>query len=311
VYCQLLANTLRAALAAFDSPAITTYHFAGHSLGGAVTEIVVQNYFGNDGSKIADFMTFGSPKPGNRYFATKSIFNQLVRWMTMGDVIPAAMPHAGDAPFAQQILGPTITAISDFNAQPPGGILLGPMGMNQAADGEHPNGGIYEADLVTWFNGGNGVLADPHQIQEYGSQIMAHILPMADVSSLKDKVIFEEGQPPLTTIAAFIDIEEGLKALSQPANLMGAAMVAIIPKLDQPIVIKMGSNHALKWMGFIISVHPTRVNAKIAKKHIVSALKRLQTSLEWNTPNLSNALANYLAAASSPVGGFRPIPAPL
>lgn len=280
--------------------------FAGHSLGGAIAEVMIGDRITDGLRAVSQVCTFGAPKPGNSTLARLVDTVERARWMSSDDPVPILPPTVDDTPFV--LLAYALWSVIRFGnfVHPSGGISINPQGqINQAV---LPPDALLNVSgsLAGWLLAIDGSSSSGHHITSYMGRLSlwlaAHPTPVAVPQGGPRE------QPNATGNSRIVNAERVrvTNAIRESADSRPSEHVQI-PDTRLVRVRREGALYLVVWNENVIATASRRRTAQGLARRLNDTLRSLQHQPLINLPELRAQLTAYLDAAASPSGGFSPV----
>jgi len=280
--------------------------FVGHSLGGVIAQAAAAMWKRSRPSNAVLSVTFGSPRVGDRRFASTQSQNSNTRWMNDDDPVPLLPPSIPASISYAVGLGNEVIGRWEQFIHGGGGVILDSNG--NPAPGELPPLGHIAggASLANWVLKTAQAGSSAHQMSAYYdrlNQLVNRVAPAMPASVREAPAEPSRTNDRHTHNAqtdAFIATIVHTGALQQNGPL-------IVP-LDRPFkTIKFDGLWWVTFGGQLVAVGPTRKRAGRMAVLGNDFLRRIQRQAGVDTVALKQLFGEYLDAASIPDNGFSPV----
>lgn len=279
---------------------------AGHSLGGAASEVLTLRQTSLGVTFGMSCVTYGSPKPGPDTFSSACDGLDICRWMNDDDPVPFIPPHQTQAPLYFALLDNVGRLNCNRYCQTRGGVNLFVHGDVSTRDLPSHDLENVQLNIGAWLVSLALGTSSPHAMGEYNARLFDRRgLSLGNPPPVRPTT--HSGKPEeASTRENARAADEALNAL----NLLireGNNTPTVIPRQAAFTYQKVG----LVWCTFLhgdqIAVGPTRRRASRLANLGNQFVKRLQTEGIVHTNALSYALSEYLRQATNPDGDFKPV----
>jgi hypothetical protein len=277
---------------------------SGYSYGGALAEVLAAMLTSTPSSSSAQIVTWGSPRPGDSTLAALLQRWPLRRLMCDSDPVPRFPPHLGEAPAANVAVGLSGAQQWARYVQPGGGVILPQSGSLVSSPLPRLFFPIADADLALWVTGNDTFRGRGHALTTYAQRIAA--ADPADPTTAATLALPVGVEPDVSvTVEAFNAVAAEVAAHDDTPLVEGNSVFGYVPPEYRASVTTIGGKYNVEWMGRLVAVGRTKSNAHSIAKYQNAWLRRLQTAASANHTTFSEALVDFLAAASS-MPGFSP-----
>jgi len=304
-YFRARATALENALAALGYTEGKQWVMAGHSLGGALAEIITADRVQAGLRNSTCLCTFGAPKPFDVEGARQVAIERRARWMASDDPVPLVCPTTDDT---LSIL----LAYSWWTCQRFGNFCHGADGISispQAvltpavlpADAQMNASG----SLAGWLLAVDGSSSSGHHLTSYLARLSlwlqqhpgAQPLPSAGpaeppAGSGNRRLLTRQEQQLAANITAF----QHRQNLGEPS----------LPAQQVFNVRRFGRTFTVTFGGEVVAVSGSRRGAHQLARTFNAALRSLQHQAVVDTTNLTEQFREYLSLATDAASGFSP-----
>ncbi|MFZ1006815.1 MAG: hypothetical protein WAN65_08265 [Candidatus Sulfotelmatobacter sp.] len=278
----------------------------GHSLGGALAECLAYFALAQTGLLALSVITYGSPRPGWQAFCNTLSGVDICRWMNDDDPVPCVPPRQNQAGLYFATLNNPGRLAANAYVQTRGGLELFTDGSAAAADTPGPASISLQTNLAAWLISVIQNVATHHSMPEYINRLQARqtsslVAVPAPPGSTHSGTPVRQSQHLMQQIAS-----EALATL-RANTVAGNIDPVVIPDGKAFTYAKEGGVWVTLLRGSLFSIGPTRRAASGLAARGNRFLDRLQSEGQVNTEALELALSDYLADATDPNQGFRPV----
>lgn len=279
---------------------------AGHSLGGAIGEVLAGrlNAIGMSGN--LSLITFGSPRPGPVEFSRTLNGIDVCRWMTTLDVVPQIPPRQNQCPIFFMLLSQPGRLNANRYVQVRGGVVISDSGEVRNADVTDSVSPDLQYNLGAWLLALVRNASSPHNMSSYQSALLARrseTIGTVLVSSGTHGPGVPVADPPNIVRRQVAQTSSNLNSNVREGN----QTATVIPKAKAFQYSKLGPSWCVFFNGEMVAIGPTRKKAGGLANRGNQFLRRLQT-MGLNDPDaLSGALLTYMRDASADGEGFSPV----
>jgi len=269
---------------------------AGHSLGGATSEVLALRLIPTRPAGTLSLVTFGSPRPGFVEFANAIEVIDLCRWMTDTDPVPQIPPRQDQSPVFFALLSQRGRLNANQYVQPHGGTVIYADGDTAARDVPNAVTPQLQFNIASWLLNLSTDPQSPHSINTYNVRLFA-------------RRGFNLGNPPAapTTHGPGMPVDDSPAVVRSNANHAvrqlnavtreGNVGVVVIPPAKRFTYSKIGGVWCVFFDESFVAVGPTRKKAGGMVNKGNQLLRRLQTMGVVDPNALPDALQAYLSSA--------------
>lgn len=304
-YFEARAEALINTLAALGYPTGKRWVLTGHSLGGALCEIITVDRVASGYRNLTTVCTFGACKPTDTEGARHLAIESRCRWMNTDDPVPLVCPTTEDT---LSIL----LAYSWWTCQRFGNFVHGPDGIGLSPQAVLspailPVDALMNASgsLAGWLLAVDGSSSSAHHLTTYLARlslwIAAHPAPTtlpaagpaeAPQGSGTRRLLTRQEQQLATNITAFQQRQNQGEVAVPPTQLFR------VRRLGRIFTVTFGEE--------VIAVNGNRRGAHQLARTFNAAFRSLQHQAVVDTTNLQQQLAEYLGLAVDAGSGFLP-----
>jgi len=278
---------------------------AGHSLGGAVTEVLVGATYHYRKTGDVTSVTFGACKPGSRDLNRLLTNSRRVRWMATDDPVPLLPPTPEDTLSVYAVY--PVLAVARFNnfVQPSGGMSISPLANISPAvlpvDAQMNAAG----SLAGWLLAVDGSSSSAHHLTSYRNRFAANIAqqdqrftrlpepaPAEEVERLPAAEMTRQQRETVAVLNEVSAEQRRVKLAIPPASLFS--------------VHRVGKLYEIRFNGGVVGIHTRRKSALKLAREFNEALRFLQLSPLVNVEELQARLTTYFNKATLAGQGFTP-----
>lgn len=303
-YDQISDNVVAAALAnnLLQQPNIVC---AGHSMGGAVAEILAGRI--HETNRIANvaYCSFGAPKPGS--WPTLQAVNQCVaaRWFTWDDPVPLLMPTANDN--LSMLLAFSVRENQRFTnfAQPFGGLQIDTTGGIEPATYPSQASISTITNIAAWLYSLDTTSGQAHALQTYIARLTANVndpILNPDRPRHTDRSDDSGG----STRRELTDTQRVALARLQDQERRQHAQPVFIPEEFQADTVRVGRVFQVVVGDTPVAVTSRERTARSMARKYNAVIRSILTQGVVDPRALPLALTSYIAAASVPESAITP-----
>jgi pimeloyl-ACP methyl ester carboxylesterase len=299
-----LARSVRDHLRLFLDTTKQNWTLIGHSLGGAIMEVLVAVLGDTNERLSASVLTFGSPRVGDARLAALLSGFPVYRVFSDNDPVPLVPPRLFDAPLAAVNAGFLAAYLWSLYEQPPGGLQIDAQGRVYPWETPTLAPLIAEPTLTGWLTTAMLSNQSGHSLVEYGRRLSAAY--SSGRRSLRDMlgVSGPESDRPLTQ-EAFDEVSKR-KPVSPNTNEGGSSM-AYIPPTYRATVLRISTDlWGVFWMAHLIAQNNNRSHCRTMAARLNAFLRKMQDQDMVFQSELTGAINEYLPLATDTANGFKP-----
>jgi hypothetical protein len=278
---------------------------AGHSLGGALGQAVM------DAARVRGIrtgqacVTFGSPKIAKRPNHHWGTGLNITRWMNNNDPVPHVPPVVVQNIAALAALNPQVLREWSMSLQLAGGVSVDPTGITDDVP-TPPFGNVnLAASLSQWLWNIYQQRETVHDLPEYVRRLENVVTRTSPPASAR---VIASGPEPANDInrrQANAQIQAGIDAIIHVAAAQNRAQLGVPPQRAF-IPIKIGPFWWVAFGNILVAVGPRRKGVGLMCRAGNQFLRRLQRMGGVDGVGLAQQLQSYIEAASVPDNGFTP-----
>lgn len=300
-----LAETFAQAAEADGVFARPTLIMAGHSLGGAVLEVMSSKVFIGAALARAKLVTFGAPKMGNPTDA--QFLNQIAvaRWFGSDDPVPILPPTADDTLGVLAAYPPATVRRFGYFVHPSGGLQIGSDLSITEAEAPADASINVVGSLAGWLLAVDGSSASGHHIRTYAARFGALL------QRYPNRAMAPKGAP------ATDPANQGPRLLNQQQANVARQLAAVqaeqnatkprMPQAWHARAVRL-SRHVwvVELNGETMVTTTRRRTAQGLAAAMNDMLDRMTRAGIANTDAISNAIRDFMGAAKDPMSGIEP-----
>jgi Lipase (class 3) len=306
IWADGISDLLLAQLNSLSFPAYNTLTVGGHSGGGLIAQLLADKWLRAHPGTTVRWHTFGQPRTSGESRAVLGASTPGVRWMWHADPVPLLPFRFTDAPFLTPIVGiPTMIQWSN-TVHWEGGWQLVPGQVGHPEEVPTSAAVAVFTNVAAWlYEFANG-LNTGHSIFEYeGYMINEASYYNTPTSSLRQLATTE--RPANVDRRAETQQERQVVQTIVNAEARQNAVPVAIPDPQVFEAVRFGRIWTVEFGGVQVAISPSKRGARGLAREMNLALRRLQRAPVVDPAAFGTQMQAYLAAASDPAGGFRPV----
>ena len=279
--------------------------FCGHSLGGAVSQVLALLSQALNASSPQENITFGSPKAGVSAFGDALTGTSIVRWMNDDDPVPLVPPTVAQCPLLALVTDIGLLLSYNSMRHTNGGLQIDSSGVTStqilptdAAISPTTNLGNWLASLVS----GN---FSPHNLAEYRRRIGLNITPSQIQTVRTRRRGDEEPQNPMTRKAVNAEIAPNLRTIFRTGAQQSASPINVPPDVAFKSV-KLSGVWYVTLRGNIIAIGPTRRKSSALALAGNQLLTRMLRLASFDQASFTAELTSFMDDAADPTSAITP-----
>lgn len=305
-FIEQAANGIANYFKGLGFPGFNHVFLGGWSLGGAIAQNVPRLCQTPELRTVNwSCDTFGAPRSGGNSIATAiATYGANARWMNENDPIPLVPPRPLDFVGLPLVAG--AAGAIEFSR-----YVHGPGGRSMAANGEitpsvlpRTASSSFLASLATWYFQWDAGNEPDHAIGTYVTRLERSEAFYTHTQGRANNRVEPPANAPVQQVQrheavvaqAIVNLErqQGMDPVDVPVQRLFVAR-----RIGRVWMVLLGES--------VVSMPGSRRAARSLARHGNEFLRSLQNKAFVSKDGLNGALADYLALASSPDGGFRPV----
>jgi hypothetical protein len=295
----------------------TKFVAAGHSIGGAIAQMLAYKMKLFNVDINAKMITFGSPKPAGSQLNDVLIPAYSQRWINVDDAVPNIPPRGNDAailPFAGGI-GLNIPWLLRF-VHLPGGRWIDADGNTGPTDQPAVANTPSLVNFAGWLLDQATATSGPHSLQEYQRRLSLLLPPLGGGGDLPDEGStggggdWPGGGPEVAMAMPPVQIRQLVNAQVQTVFATGQQQNAEpvnVPTPNRARAVRVGRVWHVEFNGQTIAVGPTKRRARALANAFNRTLDHMQVQAVVDPAAIVNTMESYLEDAADPNGTFQPV----